>query len=310
MRTTLALVLALAVSAPAFAQDGKPVLLSPKDVRALPATEPVATLAYGPAPQQQGELRLPPGKGPFPVAIVIHGGCWTAGYETLKGTAPMASALTAKGLATWNIEYRRVGDPGGGFPGTLQDWGAAADHLRVLAKSYPLDLKRVVAVGHSAGAHGALWIAARRKLPRDSSVASRSSLPVRAAVAIDGPADLRDVIGKDEEICGRPILTPFFGGSVTDRPEAYRLANPAELGPLGVPQHLVASSVLPPSAAEAYRAAANARGDQVEVLTLKDAGHFNMIAPGNPAWTPVEAIIVRVAKGGRGPPLAPGAPLR
>ena len=93
-----------------------------------------------------GDLRLPDGDGPFPVVLLIHGGCWLADYD-LGYISGLAAAITAEGYATWSIEYRRVGEEGGGWPGTFEDVAAAADHLRVLAETYPLDLDHVVAAG-------------------------------------------------------------------------------------------------------------------------------------------------------------------
>jgi acetyl esterase/lipase len=129
-------------------------------VAALPASIRTKTEAYGPDPLQVGDLRIlrmPKGLGPFPVAVIVHGDCWTKGFATLSYMSPLASALTDAGIATWNVEYRQVGDAGGGWPGTYLDWAAASHHLRILAKSYALDLKRVIAIGHSAGASGAFW---------------------------------------------------------------------------------------------------------------------------------------------------------
>lgn len=100
------------------------------------ATVPAAArrVAYGGAPQQFGELRLPSTKGPFPVAIVIHGGCWVAKLGNFDERAvamdnmrPLAAALTAAGIATWNVEYRRLGHEGGGWPGTFRDVASGAD---------------------------------------------------------------------------------------------------------------------------------------------------------------------------------------
>ncbi len=269
--------------------------LRPKDIHALPVSAPSVVQNYGSDPLQYGELRLPAGKGPFPVAVVIHGGCWTKGFDTLKGTAPIASALAGKGIATWNIEYRQVGDAGGGWPGSFQDWGAATDHLRVLARFHPLDLERVVTVGHSAGGHGALWIAARPRLPAGSEVRGKRPLKVAAAVAIDGPADVHTFAGRDERVCGQRNVAGFFGSAVAERPERYGLGNPAELIPLGARQYLVASDLLKPVDAYRYRDMARANGDVVEVLELRGAGHFNMLAPGDPAWTELEALIVQRA---------------
>lgn len=286
----LALLIAVAVMTGAV-QD-RP-LVEPQDLQTLPSTPPSLVQSYGDDPLQIGHLRLPPGPGPFPVAVVIHGGCWTRGFDTLNGTAPIASALTARGIATWNIEYRQIGHDGGAWPGTFQDIGAATDHLRVLARTQPLDLDRVVVVGHSAGAHAALFVASRAGMPADSEIRGRDPLPLLGVVAIDGVGDIRTMMdGVDVQTCGIPVVEPLLGGTPSDHPDRYRLANPIDRLPMGVPQYLVASTVMGPEAAEAYRAAAVAAGDKVEVLVLKDAGHFNMIAPGEPSWTQVEDLIV------------------
>jgi acetyl esterase/lipase len=104
------------------------------------ASKPAATIAYGPSDLQVGDLRLPKGKGPFPVTVVIHGGCFMSSVDEREGIAAFADALTARGFATCNIEYRRVGDPGGGWPGTFQDVGAAVDKLADIVPRYKLDL--------------------------------------------------------------------------------------------------------------------------------------------------------------------------
>ena len=274
--------------------------LDSRDVDALPASRPAAVWRYGPDPREFGELRLPAGRGPFPVVVVIHGGCWTRGFATVRNTAAMAGELTANGVATWNIEYRQVGDPGGGWPGTFLDWGAAVDALRALARSYPLDLARVVVAGHSAGAHAALWVAARRRLPAGSEIRGTDPLPVRAAVAIDGPGDLAGFAGVDAEICGRPVVAPLLGGTPAERPDRYRQASPQALLPLGVPQCLVAAAVLSPAKAREYQRLARAGGDRVEILRL-DTGHFEVIAPGQGPWRDVARVILDLALRPAGP---------
>jgi acetyl esterase/lipase len=270
--------------------------LGPGDVDALPASIPTSVQKYGSGPQQFGELRLPLGHGPFPVAVIIHGGCWTKGFATLRNTAPIASDLTKSGIATWNIEYRQVGDVGGGWPGTFLDWGAAVDELRELAKSYPLDLSRVVVMGHSAGAHAALWIAARHRLPADSVIRGANPLAIKAAVAIDGPGDLTGFVGPDAEVCGQSVVAPLMGGTPADQPERYRQASPQDLLPLGVPQFLVSAAVLTPAKAQEYQKIAQAKGDRVVVLDL-DTGHFEPIAPGEKAWASVKLMILNQAFG-------------
>ena len=265
--------------------------LGPRDIDALPESVPTAVVKYGADAMQYGELRLPAGKGPFAVAVVIHGGCWTKGLATLRNTAPIASDLAAHGVATWNIEYRAVGDAGGGWPGTFLDWGAAVDVLRKLAKTYPLDLARVVVLGHSAGAHAALWVAARSRLPVTSEIRGADPLPLHAAVAIDGPGDLTTFVGFDAEFCGAPVVVPLMGGTPAEQPERYRQASPQALLPLGVPQYLVAAAFLTPEKAQVYAKLAQAKGDHVEVLTM-DTGHFELIAPGQQAWTTVRNLIL------------------
>jgi len=168
----------------------------------MPVSGPVSIDSYGSDTLQVGELRLPTGKGPFPVAVIIHGGCWTKGVATRTYMSPLATSLTAKGVATWNIEYRQLGDKGGGWPGSYNDWANGTDHLRALAQRFPLDISRVIVLGHSAGASAALWVAARGKLPPTSPIRGGDPLRVLAAVAIDGPGDLAGFIGRDSKICG------------------------------------------------------------------------------------------------------------
>jgi acetyl esterase/lipase len=278
-RTLIAFAM-LSVSNLALAQN-----MRPHDVDALPSSPPTLVVAYGKDRLQVGELRLPAGKGPFPVVEVIHGGCWTTGYATRKNTAALATALTGMGYATWNIEYRQVGDFGGGWPGTFQDWSAATDYLRVLAKTQPISLDHVAVVGHSAGAHAALWIASRSKLPRTNEITSKQPLPIAVAVAIDGPGALVPFVGFDAEICKRPVIAPLLGGLPNEQPSRYRLASPIDHLPTSGREYLISSVVLTAEAAEQYRKVAQQKGQIVQVLKVRDGGHFDIIAPGSAAWT-------------------------
>jgi acetyl esterase/lipase len=110
----------------------------------------VERFAYGPAPTGFADLRVPAGDGPHPVVILIHGGFWRARYG-LDLMDRLGDDLAARGIASWNIEYRRVGEAGGGYPGTLIDVAAAAEMLRAVAADRALDLGRVITLGHSAG---------------------------------------------------------------------------------------------------------------------------------------------------------------
>ena len=274
-------------------------LLGPRDLDAMPSQPADARVSYGSDPVQFGDLRLPSGSGPFPVAVVIHGGCWVSTFATLQNTSAFADALREAGVATWNVEYRRVGNAGGGWPGTFLDIAAAADHLRVLAEEYPLDLSRVVAVGHSAGGHMALWLAARSRLPASSELYRENPLPLLGAVALGGPGDLRDFTTYAGSICGAPVIEQLLGGSPESVPERYAQASPVELLPFGVPQVLIVGTedpTMPPRARDSYVTAATQAGDRAEVVAVPEAGHFEVVAPNTAAWSIVRDKVLSLVE--------------
>ena len=272
--------------------------LGPRDVDKLPSKPPDARISYGNDPLQVGELRVPQGKGPFPVAVVIHGGCWVSKFATLQNTAALSDALRDAGVATWNIEYRRLDNPGGGWPGTFADVADGTDKLREIAKAHPLDLSRVVTVGHSAGAHLALWAAARGRLKKGSPLFRDNPLTLRAAVALDGPGDLRGFYEYAKNICGANVIDQLMGGSPSAVAERYAQGSPAELLPLGTKQVLIVgidSGVMPPPARESYAAAVMKAGDAVEIIEVP-GGHFEMTAPTTAAWTTVKEKVLSLVK--------------
>jgi acetyl esterase/lipase len=274
--------------------------LRPRDIDALPSKPADARIPYGPDESLQfGDLRLPKGNGPFPTAIVVHGGCWVSRVATLQNTAALADALRDAGVATWNIEYRTLGN-GGGWPGTFADVGDAADKLRSLAEKYPLDLSRTIAIGHSSGGHLALWLAARARLPPQSALYRSNPLRLRAALALGGPGDLRDITTYVQTICGAPVVEQLLGGTPAQVPERYAQASPAELLPLGIAQVLIVGTedpVMPAKAREAYVEAARRAGDDAKVITIPDASHFEPLAPSSAAWPVVrDAVLAAVGK--------------
>jgi acetyl esterase/lipase len=294
IRITLAALLLMASAGSAAAAAAH---LRPADLEKMPVPPAARTEAYGTDPRQFGELRLPAGKGPFPVVVIVHGGCWTKGFATLAYMRPLAAELAAKGVATWNIEYRQMGEAGAGWPGSFLDWAAGADHLRDLAKTYPLDLSRVVATGHSAGAHAVLWLAAREKLPATSPIKGGGRpLKLKAVVGIDGPGDLAGLVGRDAKICGKPVIAPFMGGAPAEVADRYAQGSPAALLPVAAKEAVVASTVMTAEEGAAYRAAAAARRQDVEVLVLKDAGHFDMLSPATEPGQAVEALLLKALR--------------
>jgi acetyl esterase/lipase len=258
-----------------------PPIMTAQDLLALPQPAADETIAYGKEPQQIAELRLPKGTGPHPVVVVVHGGCWQAPWG-LDHVRSLCAALTAEGLATWSLEYRRLGDPGGGWPGTFEDVARGADHLHEVAREHPLDLDRVVALGHSAGGHLALWLAGRHRLPRDNPLRGESPLRPAGVVSLAGIPDLREAARRN--VCGDAI-PQLLGGPP---------ASPIELLPLGAPQRLVCGRldrIVPPDLASDYASAARRYGDSVEVEVIEGAGHFELVNPRSDAWLAVRAAV-------------------
>ncbi len=266
--------------APARSQD----LLTADDVVAMASSKPDHRIAYGDLPLQFGHLRLPEGPGPHPVVVFLHGGCWLSEYG-IGHVGRAEEALAGAGYAVWSLEYRRVGDEGGGWPGTFLDVAAGIDHLRVLTGEHPLDLDRVVAAGHSAGGHLALWAAAREKVPSSSPVHAPDPLPIHGVLALAPAATLARL--HEIEICGHAVQG-LMGGSPDEHPERYAAASPVRLAPIGVPQRVVVGihdETWAPHGRAYVRAARAAGEERVSLREAPGAGHFELIVPGTSAWT-------------------------
>jgi acetyl esterase/lipase len=274
-----------------------PALMTAADLAGLPQPPPDHRIAYGAEPLQFGELRLPEGPGPHPVAILVHGGCWLAAYD-LAHVSALAEELAEAGVATWSVEYRRVGDEGGGWPGTFADLGAAADFVRRLALEHPLDTGRAVAVGHSAGGHLALWLAGRAGLAAGDELRGEAPLALRGVVALAGITDLAAYAAPKG--CGAAV-PGLLGGPPGEHPERLRRSSPIAMLPLGVPAVLVTAEHDPiVSAAQAgsFAAAAAAAGDRVELREVPGAGHFELVDPAHPAFAVLRAAVLELLAAG------------
>jgi acetyl esterase/lipase len=249
-----------------------------------PSPPPVdGKIAYGPGPLQFGHLVVPKGPRPHPVVVFMHGGCWLSQYD-IGIVADLEQAVADAGFAIWSLEYRRVGDEGGGWPGTFTDVGRGADYLRVLAPQYGLDLTRVVASGHSAGGQLALWLAARRKLPTSSELYVADPLVIGGVLALAPAADLEGVQKSGE--CG-DAAGKLMGGSPAEHPDRYRAASPMQLAPIPVPQVLVlgAHDETWGPYGRSYVVRARAVGDMaVQVVDAPEAGHFEVVSPDTTTW--------------------------
>jgi acetyl esterase/lipase len=270
-----------------------------KDYRALSGPDPDAHIAYGPAPRQYVEVFKPPGRGPFPVAVLIHGGCFYNKYEGMPQLRGMAGALKARGVAVWSIEYRGLETPGGGYPGTFQDINAAMASLESHARALHIDTRRIVVVGHSAGAYLALWVAGRQNLPTSSPLHVSHPLRVKQVVALGGSGDIHPDIPSFRQPCG---LEPgaLTGLPTPERPDVYADTSPAALLPNGAHTVFIngeVDTIAAPANSATYAARVRAAGDSADVIVIPKASHYDEPAVTSPAWAVVmPAILAAVGK--------------
>ncbi len=267
--------------------------MSLDDYLALDGPAPTAHIAYGCAPSQYAQLFRPEGSGPFPVVVLVHGGCWTLAFGGIEQMGNVAGALAAQGIAVWNVEYRRVDEPGGGYPGTYADMHAALDSLQQHAALYQLDVKRIMAMGHSAGGQLVQWIAGREKLPKNSPLYRDQYLPVPHILSLGGLADLRHERDLIKRSCERDI-EQLAGCASTERPDIYSDTNAADLIPNGSRTVLATGeldTISPPRVAHDYAARANLAGDQAQVLILPGASHYDEISATSNAWQMILPVI-------------------
>jgi len=264
------------------AQAGAPAarLLAWPDLLGRPRPAPSATVRYGDDPLQVVDLWLPEGAGPHPVALMVHGGCWQTEIADRTIMNWIADDLRRRGIAVWNIDYRGVDRPGGGYPGTFQDAAAAADALRAHAARYRLDAGRVVAIGHSAGGHLALWLAGRPRLPAGSPLRTADPLPIAEVVSLGGLPDLEEAARPPGSGCGTEVIARISGGRFAE-------TSVPRLAPLGIRQVLIngrQDRIIPTAYAEGYARPMRAAGDDVRVRMLDATGHVELVAPETAAW--------------------------
>jgi acetyl esterase/lipase len=235
-------------------------------------------IRYGPSVEQEADLHLPTARCP-PVVCLLHGGFWRMPHGRDQ-MAAVAADLVSRGLAVWNLEYRRLGAPQAGWPTTLDDVAAGVDHLAQLAlEGVDIDLDRVAVVGHSAGGQLAFWVAGRSR----SRSAQSPRVRVLAAVGLAPVADLAHAY--DLRV-GGDVVAELLGGPPSQYPERCQAASPMELLPLHVRQlvlHGTADDVVPIDLSRRYTHAAEAAGDAVELIELSGAGHMEYLDPGSEA---------------------------
>jgi acetyl esterase/lipase len=257
------------------------VPMASDDILTLPPPAADARLAYGADPNQFGDLRIPKTKGPFPVGMNIHGGFWRAKYN-LAHAGHLCAALTAKGIATWNVEYRRVGNPGGGWPGTFEDIRNAYRYLSQIAKRYDFDSTKILVMGHSAGGQLALCLAAHE-----------SSL--KRVMSLAGVVDLQQAWEQD---LSDNAVADFLGGKPSQVPEHYQEADPMQLAiDPATTQWLIhgaGDNVVPSYFSRQYAEHKKKHGEDVHYTEISNAGHYDVIDPRSSAWPAVENTVRRL----------------
>jgi acetyl esterase/lipase len=257
------------------------------DILSLKPPPADARLSYGPDPNQFFDLRLPSAKNKssHPLIINIHGGYWRAKYN-LDHAGHLCAALTARGLATANLEYRRVGNDGGAWPGTFADIRSAYQFVRQNAQAHNLDAQRIIVMGHSAGGQLALCLAAHEP-------------SLTRAVSLAGVVDLQRAY---QLRLSNDAVVEFLRGTPREVPDHYREADPMQLS---IPQarqwliHGSADDVVPSDFSRDYVAAKQKRSgaekEDPHLLEISGAGHFDLIDPRTPAWKRVEEIVLQLA---------------
>lgn len=248
---------------------------------------------YGPDPLQVAELTVPLVPNPRPVAVLIHGGYWRQGF-TREAMTDLAGNLARIGYASWNLDYRRVGDSGGGWTGTVEDIASGVDKLADVATEKNLDLNRVVVIGHSAGAQLAAWTAARSRLPSGSPGAG-GRVSMRGFVGLSGVYDLEAAAtaegdGNVAEL--RNAVTTYLGGRPDQVPDRYAHQSPIDHLPLGIPQlllHGTGDDRVPYEQSRAYQAASLKAGDKTTLRELDNIDHFSVVLSSRNWWGSVLA---------------------
>jgi len=240
-------------------------------------------ISYGNDPNQFVDVRLPAGKGPHPVVFFIHGGYWRAQYD-LTHLDHLCHALKKDGVATWNVEYRRVGQSGGGWPGTFEDIRSAFRALTGSAEEsskLAVDLKRICVAGYSAGGQLAMCLAAH-----EPSVTRVLSL-----------AGVLDLCRAWELHLSNDAVAEFLGGPPGQVPEHYREASPAEQRIPHAIQKLVHGTVdedVPYEIACSYAERKKKMEEEVELITLPQIGHYEIVDPGSDVWPTVREILLEL----------------
>ena len=281
---------------PPPAATGEDGLMVWPDLLTRPRPEPDAEIRYGTESMQVVDLWRPQGKGPHPTVLMVHGGCWQTEIADRRIMNWIADDLRRRGIAVWNIDYRGVDRAGGGYPGTFGDAAMAADALKTHAAVHDLDISPLIAIGHSAGGHLALWLAARGSakasaanplIPRGSPILGVDPIRIDTAISLGGLQDLELAATPPGSGCGTEVIEKLVGPPTLSSRHVYADTSIPHLLPLGVRQVLInglQDRIIPTHFATDYEVKARAAGDEVKLRMIDRTGHVELIVPESPAW--------------------------
>ncbi|PWN06787.1 alpha/beta hydrolase family protein [Rhodohalobacter mucosus] len=263
-------------------------LISWSDLIERELPQPDERIRYGSDSLQFGDLWIPEEEARATV-ILVHGGCWLDIYPGVEIMNHMANALRSEGFAVWNVEYRRLGHDGGGYPGTFLDVASGADHLTQIAERYELPINTVLVAGHSAGGHLATWLAGRKNIDPTSPLYTAEPIQVQGVISLAGINDLERYASYGASPCGEKTVERLV--DLDSRGEsAYLDTSPLHLLPLGVTHAEVNAAFdapVPPFFGYRFNQALSDAGDSSVHVVLANAGHFEMIAPWSEEWNRV-----------------------
>lgn len=276
-------------------QESAPLpLMSWGDLTSRPKPDPTATVTYGVGETDIIDLWIPDGDGPHPVVIMVHGGCWQKSIADRTLMDYAAEDLRQSGMAVWNIEYRGVDEPGGGYPGTFTDVSRAVDLLPNYAQQFSLDIDRIAGFGHSAGGHLITWLAGRQNLPEQSALYSDPTIQIIGVVNSGGLADLDVSTPHTLPGCLASIKDQLTGSPNEARPDVLSETSSDRLLPTGAVIHSVNGArdkIAPPILGEGFTAKASAAGDIAYTHIIDGEGHVELIAPGSAAFDKQKEIL-------------------